>query len=235
MRFISRIIAACSVISLYCQAQNESSSADEFVSLSVLLDNVNLPPAENVSRVKEQQLQQYMDKNFPHVSSDDLVHFYQKNNPDALKAFLEENERDDKTAQAYLEVLVGHFVRLQDMKNENPREYLRLLEIEQYESLSRRLSQKIRSLKAAQKSGSLTAEAKKELSQAEVALHKILKKIFDAVQENQLIEINRLEAEMRELRRLLEERAVNQDAILRNRYEKLAGQRQDNAAIEQSR
>ena len=61
---------------------------------------------------------------------------------------------------------------------------------------------------------------------------KLLEESFRFSQQNQLIEVNRLEAEVRDLRRLLEEREANRSLIMQQRYFQLTGEQLPASAVE---
>ena len=68
------------------------------------------------------------------------------------------------------------------------------------------------------------AAAKAAMAQARNELRDVLLRAFDASQQNQRIEVNRLEAELQAMRGLLDEREAKRDLILQQRFIQLTGQ-----------
>ena len=63
----------------------------------------------------------------------------------------------------------------------------------------------------------------KSLQETRQQLREVLEKCFERSQQNQLIELNRLEAEVRDLRALLQQRQGARELILQQRFLDLSG------------
>jgi hypothetical protein len=114
-------------------------------------------------------------------------------------------------------------MELERIRLENPDEHKRLLELEKLESKARMLGRQIQTL-AARTRENKVPETLLALARARRQLADLLTKGFETEQQSQQIEVNRLEAEIRELRRLLEERAANKNLILEQRFFQLTGE-----------
>lgn len=156
------------------------------------------------------------------VRTEDVIDFYRQNNGDVLSEFDELCRRDESAARAYLESMAHRFTELERLKGISQHEYERALSVERMEAQSRQLGRCIRTLSKAIAAGQGNrGKLKAELEQAERKLRTSLGNAFTAVQQTERIEINRLEAEIRELRRLLTEREANRDLVIERRFVEL--------------
>jgi hypothetical protein len=146
--------------------------------------------------------------------------FYQEVNPGALRCLSDLARRDDDEALDYAVTLAERFQELQRVSDLDAREHERLLEIERMEGRSLALALRIRALRSAERGD---RDAVQALTKAHAELAEVLRHLFEAKQRNQLIEVSRLEAEVRELRRLLKQRDGNRERIVERRYFDLTG------------
>ncbi len=157
----------------------------------------------------------------------DILTFYARHIPEALAEFDDRCRENPGTARRYLSHLVKRYAALLPLRSRNAEEYKRILAVERMEAKTRRLGRTVRQQNKAGTDAADTGGSGPERGEAdeERELRGLLSRVFAAVQQNQLIEINRLEAELRELRRLVAEREANKDLILQTRFEELAGTR----------
>jgi len=159
------------------------------------------------------------------VPLDTLLLFYRTHNPDALAELSGRSRQDPLSGKAYFRTLTEHFLEMEQLRAASPEEYERVVQIERMESRSRHLARRIQNLgRALGGRPADPAALAREREQAKAELRDLLQQTFVVAQQNQLIEVNRLEAEVRELRRLLEERDANQRLILEQRFVELTGE-----------
>jgi len=164
-------------------------------------------------------------KSFPGLQPKALLRFYENHNPDALAELDSECREDAAVAEGYLRRLTERFLVLDKLRTTDPDEFGRVLEIERLESKGLCLARKVREVRNAMGRDKKAKRAlSADLQTAKDELRGILKRTFETAQQNQLIEINRLESEVRELRRLLNERATNEELIVERRFVELAGE-----------
>jgi len=128
--------------------------------------------------------------------------------------------------QRLARVLVEHFLDVEDARRNSPDEYKRLLDIEKMENRCQKLSVRIQQLRTAlEKPGNDAREdsdkQRKELATAKNQLNVVILKLYTARQQNQLIAVNRLEAEVNELRKLIQQRDANRKEIVTRRFDLL--------------
>ena len=90
----------------------------------------------------------------------------------------------------------------------------------------RRLSREIQQLAKPAKNEAKDAADQRLalLKESRLQLRKLLEQAFDEAQQQQLIQINKLESEVRDLRRLATERSKNRANILQERFRTLTGE-----------
>ncbi len=157
-----------------------------------------------------------------------MIEFFQEVAPDRLVELDKACAKSLREAEQCARNLAETFKAYQQVRKENPEEYRRLVEIEKLESEVRRLGAKVRELVEALKGGGGRGEVRTDtilaLRAAKQELVAALEKGFVVSQQNQLIELNRLEAEVRELRQLLAGRGEQREAILAQRFRELTGE-----------
>ena len=180
---------------------------------------------ERAAQRVRQRVFQHLKARFPDLQVRAMLSFYREYGPDLFTEMQRKCACEPGEAEEYIRTLAEHFLEVDRVRKENPKEYERLLELEKLEFRARRLGRRIQALTAAgttaleRNAGGMLA-----LARARRELAELLASCFDSEQENQQIEVNRLEAEVRELRRLLEERAANREIILEQRYFQLTGE-----------
>lgn len=157
-----------------------------------------------------------------------LERFYEVYSPDLLEEWRRRGAQGaDEESGQYLLRLAEHFLRLEDVRRSDLAEYERLLE---YERLQRQIRQSSRDVQRLLALGneplSPEAEAARlaSLEQAQRSLRELLERAFDESLRQQTHEIERLQAEVDGLRRLVEERRMNRQQTLSRQYRRLTGQ-----------
>ena len=161
------------------------------------------------------------------IQSEEMLGFFAEANPEFL-AELDGKCRDDMgAAQEQLRWMARRFRDLERLRIRSPRDYEREVRIERLEGRSRSLGKTVRALtepEAEQTRRGRVATSDVDPAKTKRALKAVLQDAFTVVQQGQLIEVNRLEAELKELRRLLAEREANRQTILERRFLELTGQ-----------
>ncbi|MBN2450537.1 MAG: hypothetical protein JXR77_09105 [Lentisphaeria bacterium] len=173
-----------------------------------------------------QTVRQHLDATHPGVDMAAMLDYFSRNSPDIfaeVRRLLDSGEGDPAP---YLRRLADHFLRMDRVNRRNPTEFSRLAAIEQLESRARMLGRRVQELAAAAAAakGAEASEARRAMAEARQELKSVLERAFDASQQNQRLELNRLEAELQAMRRLLEEREAKRDLILQQRFIQLSGQ-----------
>ncbi len=157
---------------------------------------------------------------FPEKKYHSAVDFYETNAPWFLIE-LEETctERPDE-AKNHADQLLARMQHLLTIKKTRPDEYERLLNMLALQNRCLSLSRKIRNQRRVLDQTGRNAD-NAQLSRSQEELRRVLADIFTATQQNQLIEINRLEAEVREMRRMIQQREVNKESLLESRFKQM--------------
>jgi hypothetical protein len=151
-----------------------------------------------------------------------MLEYYSRTSPD-IHAEIRTHVADGaEDAAGYLGRLAEHYLRLDRVRERNPAEFERLMSLDLIESRARMLGRLILQFSSATDEDSAATRA--ALTRAKEELRGVLERAFDTTQQNQRIELNRLEAELRTMRRLLDERASKRDLIIRQRFLELCGQ-----------
>ena len=182
---------------------------------------VTLPPLSATHELLFRRLE----KQFPSLEPAVMVRFYEENSPDILEEFQSRCTDAPAGAGAYLRLMTEHFLKVYALRDTYPDDYERALQLERLESNARRLARTIRDSGADGQAADDQKPAEDELAEARKELRQNLEKSFRFSQQNQLIEVNRLEAEVRDLRRLLQEREANRALILQQRYLQFTGEK----------
>lgn len=175
--------------------------------------------ALSLSTATRKHLRQHQQKSARSIQVRKLIEFLQKRDPDTLQELDETCRQRAANAGDLVRYVFSLYIELRQLQTENVAEFERVLSIRALEGKCRRLAAKIR------QAGSQTPQALRDspLKDDAERLKRLQEKVFDSTQANQLIEVNRLEAEVRELRRHLEERGRNRAAILETRFTDLTG------------
>ena len=162
-----------------------------------------------------------------------MLDYYSRTSPDIHAEIRIHIQGRSEDAAAYLGRLADHYQRLDRIRQRNPDEFERLMNLDLLESRARMLGRLILQNQNALNDGSAedAAAVRAAMTRAKDELRGVLERAFDHTQQNQRIELNRLEAELRTMRRLLDERAAKRDLILRHRFIELCGQEMPAAAM----
>lgn len=178
-------------------------------------------PGDLTTRVRE-----LLAKSHPDVDVAAMLQYYSRTSPDIHAEVRNRLAGGREDAGAYLDRLADHYQRLERVRQRNPAEYERMMSLDLLESRARMLGRLIMQLNAALADGSTddAVAARDAASRAKEELRGVLERAFDGTQQNQRIELNRLEAELRTMRQLLDERDAKRDLIVRQRFMELCGQ-----------
>ena len=169
-------------------------------------------PKTVVSQACQELLMQAKKEN-PSLDADAMILFYRKNSPDLLAEWESRCVSSLEKGADYMKLLIKNFLDIDKYREGNPDEYERLVRLMQNESLIRTTSLEIQNLAKHD-----TPEDKEKLLELKLKLRKLMEDAFDEAQRRQLLEINRLENEVRNLRNLAEQRAANKQSILQQRF-----------------
>ena len=174
-----------------------------------------------------QAVRRVLPRSHPPLDVDAMLDYYKRTSPDILAEVAAQLPPGTKEPPPLLVRLADHFRKMERLRRRNPKEYARLVELEKLENRARMAGHRIKRLAAlvAKSESADTATAKNALVAAKEELRTILEQAFDASQQNERIEINRLDAELRALRRLVDEREAKRDLILQQRFLRLSGQK----------
>jgi len=175
--------------------------------------------ALNLSTATRKHLRQHQQKSARSVQVKKLIEFLRERDPDTLLELDETCRQKATNARDLVQHVFRVYIELRQLQTKNVAEFERVLSIRALEGKCRRLAAKIRQVR------SQTPHALRDspLQDDAARLRRLQEEVFDSTQANQLIEVNRLETEVRELRRHLEERGRNKAAILETRFTDLTG------------
>ncbi len=141
-----------------------------------------------------------------------LIAFYGKNSPDLLAEWEKRLKASHEKGTEYAKLLIKNYLDIDKFRESNPEEYERLVRQLKNDSLIRTTSLEIQNL------AKQDNVDKEKLLELKMKLRKLMEDAFDEAQRRQLLEINRLENEVRNLRNLVEQRAANKQSILQQRF-----------------
>lgn len=178
----------------------------------------------NVARDVPASIVARLEKQFSASRQKRVIRFYRQHAPNFLLELDSKAHVSPAAADAYFEQLQVRHRLLAGLKKSNPDKYG-----EEMRALGQRdecmaLSRSVRALRrrALAQAADVPVEQLEDLRlRAEKRLYELLGDIFTETQQRQLIEINRLEAEIRELRRLVRQREANRETILQSQFEEL--------------
>ena len=173
-----------------------------------------------------QSVTRVLSRSHPRLKADSMLDYYSRTGPDIFAEIRSQVESAARDPGPYLRRLADHFEKMERVRGRNPTEFSRLVALEQLESRARMLGRRIQQLTAFLAAGGKgdATMTKGALNAAKEELRSALERAFEAAQQNQRIEVNRLDAELRAMRRLLDERDAKRDLILQQRYLQLSGQ-----------
>lgn len=162
-----------------------------------------------------------LEQTHPGVKASDLWDFYKQHAPDRIQEFERACKTSASKSLAALVEMAERYVELEALREQSPEEYKRLVALEEYESQARELGRRIAAL--ARSSSDPKAVGHQSLLDTQQQLRTVLEKCFELSQQDQLLELNRLEAEVRDLRALLQQRQGARELILQQRFLDLSG------------
>ena len=162
----------------------------------------------------------------PGIDAAAMLDYYSRTSPDIHAEIRSRIEGAVADTPAYLRRLADHYQRIDRLRQRSPAEHERLVALDLLESRARMLGRLILQLGTARSDQAAedAAGTRAAMSRAKDELRSVLERAFDGTQQNQRIELNRLEAELRTMRRLLDERASKRNLIIRQRFIELCGQ-----------
>ena len=169
------------------------------------------PPKVTVSPACLELLRQAQKEN-DGLDAEALIAFYGKNSPDLLTEWEKRLKASPEKGIEYAKLLIKNYLDIDKFRESKPDEYERLVRQLKNDSLIRMTSLEIQNL-AKQENVD-----KEKLLELKLKLRKLMEDAFDEAQRRQLLEINRLENEVRNLRNLAEQRAANKQSILQQRF-----------------
>lgn len=183
---------------------------------------VSAAAAEKAIQLVQQDAFAAVREKYPQINPNDVVAFHRQYAPDLLAEWERRCREEATSAKAYFLLLADNFAAIDALRKDDPEEYERQIQQQQTESQVRSLSRQIQALAVEEDEGD-DPHRQQTRQRLKLELKHLLEKNFDEAQQRQMIEINRLEAEMRNLRRLADERAANRRLILRQRFYILTG------------
>lgn len=173
-----------------------------------------------------EELQETVKRVRPNVDVEAMMAYYRTNAPDLLEEIEKRRVAYPEAMDAYLGQLADHFQEIDKLRGEDNVMYERKVKEERQQCQVRRLSKTVQQLSKtpAEEGADAKAEREKQLKAVRLQLRKLLEAAFDEAQQQQLIQINRLESEVRDLRRVATERSKNRGYILQERFRTLTGE-----------
>ena len=155
-----------------------------------------------------------------------MLAYYRTNAPDLLEEIEKRRKAYPEAMDAYLGQLADHFQEVDKLRGEDNAMYDRMVRQEKQQCQVRGLSREIQKLAKTPKNEPKNIEVQRlaQLKESRLKLRNLLEQAFDETQQQQLIQINRLENEVRDLRRLATERSKNRGLILQERFRTLTGE-----------
>lgn len=156
-----------------------------------------------------------------------MLRFYAAHAPDMKEEWERRCSETPDSSGKYLLKLATHFLKMEKIREQDWAEYERLLAYEELQGKVRKVSQEVRRLvKQGEEEQTPEHEVSRltMLEKAKSDLKKLLEEAFDDSLRQQMNEIDRLEAEVKKLRRLARERSMNRMQSLRQRFSALTGQ-----------
>ena len=187
---------------------------------------VMLMAAACLVAVAQEELAETLKRVRPNVEADAMLQYYRTNAPDLLEEIEKRRKAYPEAMDAYLGQLADHFQEVDKLRGEDNALFDRMVRQEKQQCEVRKLSRDIQQLAKVPKKESKNDEEQRlaQLKEARAKLRMLLEQSFDEAQQQQLIQINKLESEVRDLRRLATERSKNRKYILQERFRTLTGE-----------
>ena len=162
-----------------------------------------------------------IEESHPDLKVNELWDFHKHHAPDRIQEFERACKASGGKAQAILVRMADRYLELEELRAHSPDEYKRLVELEELESRARDLGRRVATLaRSVRNPGDVGYQSLQETRQE---LRTVLEACFERSQQNHLIELNRLEAEVRDLRALLQQRQGARELILQQRFLDISG------------
>ena len=179
-----------------------------------------------LAAVAQEELAETLKRVRPNVEAEAMLGYYRANAPDLLEEIEKRRKAYPEAMDAYLAQLADHFQEVDKLRGEDNALYDRMVRQEKRQCDVRKLSREIQRLAKTPKNEPKNIEEQRlaQLKESRLKLRNLLEQAFDEAQQQQLIQINQLESEVRDLRRLATDRSKNRKYILQERFRTLTGE-----------
>ena len=179
-----------------------------------------------LAAVAREELAETLKRVRPNVEAEAMLGYYRANAPDLLEEIEKRRKAYPEAMDAYLAQLADHFQEVDKLRGEDNALYDRMVRQEKRQCDVRKLSREIQRLAKTPKNEPKNVEEQRiaQLKESRLKLRNLLEQAFDEAQQQQLIQINQLESEVRDLRRLATDRSKNRKYILQERFRTLTGE-----------
>ena len=179
-----------------------------------------------LAAVAQEELAETLKRVRPNVEAEAMLGYYRANAPDLLEEIEKRRKAYPEAMDAYLAQLADHFQEVDKLRGEDNALYDRMVRQEKRQCDVRKLSREIQRLAKTPKNEPKNVEEQRLalLKETRLQLKNLLEQAFDEAQQQQLIQINQLESEVRDLRRLATDRSKNRKYILQERFRTLTGE-----------
>ena len=179
-----------------------------------------------LAAVAQEELVETLKRVRPNVEAEAMLGYYRANAPDLLEEIEKRRKAYPEAMDAYLAQLADHFQEVDKLRGEDNALYDRMVRQEKRQCDVRKLSREIQRLAKTPKNEPKNVEEQRlaQLKESRLKLRNLLEQAFDEAQQQQLIQINQLESEVRDLRRLATDRSKNRKYILQERFRTLTGE-----------
>ena len=176
--------------------------------------------------VAQDELAETLKRVRPNVEAEAMLGYYRANAPDLLEEIEKRRKAYPEAMDAYLAQLADHFQEVDKLRGEDNALYDRMVRQEKRQCDVRKLSREIQRLAKTPKNEpkNVAEQRLAQLKESRLKLRNLLEQACDEAQQQQLIQINQLESEVRDLRRLATDRSKNRKYILQERFRTLTGE-----------
>ncbi len=173
-----------------------------------------------LAAIAQEELAETLKRVRPNVEAEAMLGYYRANAPDLLEEIEKRRKAYPEAMDAYLAQLADHFQEVDKLRGEDNALYDRMVRQEKRQCDVRKLSREIQRLAKTPKNEPKNVEEQRlaQLKESRLKLRNLLEQAFDEAQQQQLIQINQLESEVRDLRRLATDRSKNRKYILQERF-----------------
>lgn len=179
-----------------------------------------------LAAIAQDELAETLKRVRPNVEAEAMLGYYRANAPDLLEEIEKRRKAYPEAMDAYLAQLADHFQEVDKLRGEDNALYDRMVRQEKRQCDVRKLSREIQRLAKTPKNEpkNVAEQRLAQLKESRLKLRNLLEQAFDEAQQQQLIQINQLESEVRDLRRLATDRSKNRKYILQERFRTLTGE-----------